>query len=468
MRIQVHPTDPATGILASEVHGSLSDADAYADADFDRANRRNGLRWLQIGCVVGASMAFSFYAINIILPSADSSLSQLQLNRVTIGAILSAVALMCLLARQRIEAYYALLTSLTIFLVFGGIIIAAFTPRPDSPTGLPSERAALTLVTAIWLCSAFTRLHPLTLAAFTCTSSCLLAYAVWREDNSYFPALSVHLLVAVAGAITLSIETRRTDRRIHETNKAILASASKQHQLNAVLISDLAFRSQVLRAIGHDLRQPLASVGLYSESLRLSTSERVRGTGESIQMCLRGIEGTLHTLVAMANTSQSATETRESTAEISEMVDTVHSIVLPFCRANRIQILIGTLRDAKVKTNACATTEILQNLILNAAHHAFKSNESTKPTILLSATHVGKFVRLSVLDNGIGLPLEVLEALQQERHPVNSARSAHPESHLGIGLLIVRMLISNLPGHRLVVRTFPRKGTRFSLYVPLA
>jgi len=86
-------------------------------------------------------------------------------------------------------------------------------------------------------------------------------------------------------------------------------------------------------------------------------------------------------------------------------------------------------------------------------------------TIPIGVVPLPNRVRIDVVDNGIGIPesqwSEVFRPFVQLHNPEHDR-----EQGLGLGLSIVNAILALLPEHRLDMRSFEGRGTRFSLYVP--
>jgi signal transduction histidine kinase len=99
--------------------------------------------------------------------------------------------------------------------------------------------------------------------------------------------------------------------------------------------------------------------------------------------------------------------------------------------------------DAKVECDASVTpqlqiavdktlsVEILKNLIENA----FKFNDKAEKKVVVSAAPKGKFVAISVKDNGVGIPVEEKEKVFQKFYQIeNSFTGQVPGAGLGLAL----------------------------------
>jgi CheY-like chemotaxis protein len=101
---------------------------------------------------------------------------------------------------------------------------------------------------------------------------------------------------------------------------------------------------------------------------------------------------------------------------------------------------------------------VLRNLISNAIKY------TRQGVVQLRCLHEQAFVRLEVLDTGIGIPPNALAHIYEEFYqvgvPTNTSRDGY-----GLGLSIVNRIVKLL-GHQLEVRSELGKGSTFSLALP--
>jgi CheY-like chemotaxis protein len=100
--------------------------------------------------------------------------------------------------------------------------------------------------------------------------------------------------------------------------------------------------------------------------------------------------------------------------------------------------------------------EMIRNLLSNAVRYTDRGK------ILLGCRRDGEKVRIEVWDSGVGITEEQLPHIFEEYYQgaVGAERGG-----FGLGLAIVKRM-GEILGHRIDVRSTPRKGTGFSIEVP--
>jgi len=117
--------------------------------------------------------------------------------------------------------------------------------------------------------------------------------------------------------------------------------------------------------------------------------------------------------------------------------------------------------------------QVMTNLLINA-HEATTTNENNKK-IIVTARNItlekenpfslkdGKYVHISVIDNGRGIPPELLEKIFD---PYFSTKDTVSQKGLGMGLAICYSIAKKHDGH-IAITSEVEKGTTVDLYLPV-
>jgi signal transduction histidine kinase len=119
------------------------------------------------------------------------------------------------------------------------------------------------------------------------------------------------------------------------------------------------------------------------------------------------------------------------------------------------------LPDICLSADRIRLKQVLYNLLSNAVKFTPEGG-----TVRIDAAAVGDSVRISVTDNGIGIPPEEHEAIFNEFHQVGTTTKGVKEG-TGLGLAISRRLVEAHEG-KIWVESEPGKGSRFSFTLPAA
>ena len=102
-------------------------------------------------------------------------------------------------------------------------------------------------------------------------------------------------------------------------------------------------------------------------------------------------------------------------------------------------------------------TRVIQNLLQNAIRHTPEDG-----TVLVSADREPAGLRLTVEDQGEGIPAEALERVFD---PFWSSDPARSGNGAGLGLTVAKRIVESLGG-RIEVESEPDRGSRFAVLVP--
>lgn len=117
-------------------------------------------------------------------------------------------------------------------------------------------------------------------------------------------------------------------------------------------------------------------------------------------------------------------------------------------------------RDATVTTDASQCQQVLGNLVANALKHAGEGG-----TVCVVAKMVGPSWRVTVTDDGPGIPAEHLERVFEPFYRVPRTERS-PAAGDGLGLAICRALVEQLGGS-ITLGPAPRGGIRATVDLPV-
>lgn len=126
-------------------------------------------------------------------------------------------------------------------------------------------------------------------------------------------------------------------------------------------------------------------------------------------------------------------------------------------------------------TTLCFDPDKLEKIMLNLLSNAFNfSSSGGKITVSLetisredhASTHANEYVKISVIDNGPGIPPEHLDKIFDRFYQIPENKQHH-QSGTGIGLALVKSLVELHRG-RITVTSEPYKETCFSVFLPFS
>lgn len=212
-------------------------------------------------------------------------------------------------------------------------------------------------------------------------------------------------------------------------------------------------RKELLANVSHDLRTPLTMIGGYGEMMRDIPGEN---NSENIQIIIDETKR----LTKLVNDALDLSKLQSGTFNFKPVVfcitDEISDIVTQFEKlsAGKTDIVFESDRDILVNADEVLVSEAVYNLINNAVIHGGENI-----SITVSQKVSGKKVRISVTDNGRGIPPEILDGIW-ERYQKGMGGGA------GLGLAIASTGIKMCGGTYGVESEFG-KGSEFWFELPV-
>jgi len=221
-------------------------------------------------------------------------------------------------------------------------------------------------------------------------------------------------------------------------------------------------RRRFVADASHELKTPLASIRLLSDSILSSSNmdvhlarEFVTDIGHEAERLSR----TTEKLMKLARLD-SDIDDRSKAVDLKNTVKSAVRMLMPVAAETDITISLNLADDCLVFASDDALHSVVYNLIENAVKYNTEGGR-----IDITLTHTDSTVVLSVADTGIGIPVEDLENIFQRFYRVDKARS-RAAGGSGLGLSIVYSTLLRYGGS-IEAKRRPGGGTEFVATLPL-
>lgn len=263
-----------------------------------------------------------------------------------------------------------------------------------------------------------------------------------------FTAEERRLLDALLDQIAISIERIRLAEDID--NARVMSETER-------------LRSALLTSISHDLRTPLASVIGAITSLR-SYFEKydARERDElmsTIQEEAERLNRFVGNLLDITRLESGALNMRTDKVDIDELVKTTLRRAAPILDLHRITSHIAPDLPA-VEADPVLLEQVLFNLLDNAAKYS-----PTDSLIRIDTGTAGTELRISIADEGEGIPPDEIEAIFDKFYRV-SAGDRRPAG-TGLGLAVCRGFVEAFGGHISAANRLHGRGAVFTITLPI-
>jgi signal transduction histidine kinase len=216
-------------------------------------------------------------------------------------------------------------------------------------------------------------------------------------------------------------------------------------------------REDFLRAVSHDLRNPLQVVLLQAERISRAAGEApaVRKPIAAIRFAGRRMERMLRDLTDAARLEVGELRLAAEPVDFKGFVDHLLDVEQGVLDSGRVTNLVDpSLPPLQVDPDRL--DRILVNLLGNALKYS-------KGEVRVAARREGASVRITVADQGAGIPASDLPRLFERYY----RGLRHEGEGLGLGLFIVKGLVE-AHGGSIEVASEPGQGSTFTLWLPIA
>jgi two-component system, OmpR family, sensor kinase len=205
-------------------------------------------------------------------------------------------------------------------------------------------------------------------------------------------------------------------------------------------------RRQLLADVSHELMTPLAAVRGYTETLAmpevaLDADTRLRYLG-IIGEETQKLEALIGDLLDLARLEGGGGTLAIEDVQVKELFRRIADRHGPTMRDRRITLEMEvTPPDLTVWADGQRLEQALQNLAANALRHTAAGGR-----VVLGAEASSDGTRLTVRDNGPGIPPEHLPHIFERFYKVDASRTSSAMSGSGLGLSIVRAIVERHGG----------------------
>jgi signal transduction histidine kinase len=260
------------------------------------------------------------------------------------------------------------------------------------------------------------------------------------------------LAALAAGAMDYIAKQELTPRGLRRAVRYTL----ERHRTRGELLDLNARLGQFNRVVAHDLKSPLTAIVWSADLLRTQT-----GWSDDQRNLLDGIAEATHQAFGMIDDLLAYSHSEELELDpvaLDEIVDQVTtSMASQLDLAGATVLVPGVLPP--VQGHPTALRHIVGNLFANALAYR---HPDRPPVITITAAPLGDDWRITVADNGIGIPPDRREAVFEPG--VRLAPGYAPGT--GLGLAAVRTLLERHGGRISVEDSAPAPGTRFLIDLP--
>lgn len=304
-----------------------------------------------------------------------------------------------------------------------------------------------------------------------------LAEVVRRVASAHKPLLAEYRIINSEGEIIWfeSMIQLHCDVKKQPSGKLIAVTRNihkrkiaqeQQKQTESELKEANFTKDKFFSIIAHDLRSPFTSIigfaRLLSEEYADFSDEERLSMIRQIQVSTEHTYQLLDNLLTWAKSQLGHTRFQPETFSILAILRETVVQAGAQAKLKSIDLAVNSEEDLYVHADINMIRVILRNLISNAIKYSFGGTSVEVNVINNSDT-----ARIEILDSGVGMEKETLDALFNLSDKVVSSKGTANERGTGLGLILVKEFVDKNEG-TVSVKSTPGEGSCFTLTFPLA
>lgn len=257
-------------------------------------------------------------------------------------------------------------------------------------------------------------------------------------------------------------------RKLNSDNREVLQILAElvldQLELRMEARTAIKHQHQILNTTAHDLKNPLSIMPLLADMImhHKNDPKAIDDIALQIKDAGRRMAGVINDLLETAREEAGRVELRLQKLDLVALVQGVVNTNSALAKNKKQKLHLEIKRECDVYADPRRLTEIVDNLINNAIKYSpFGKN------IFISIDSAGEFAVFEVRDEGPGLTRDDIKNLYRGFTSL-SAVPTGGENSTGLGLSIVKNLVSAHHGKISATSDGPGKGATFRVELPLS
>jgi len=225
-------------------------------------------------------------------------------------------------------------------------------------------------------------------------------------------------------------------------------------------------KSEFIATISHEIKTPLTSINMVIDILLKEIKGKLRDDQKDLlqdaQNDIRRLQGLTKELLDLSKLESGKIDFNIQTIKVSEIIKCSIEQLKIFIKEKNINMIFDidkNISDCKGDINQLC--KVVSNILKNAIQYSNNDGE-----IKISAKEVDNNIRVSISDNGQGVPKESLDVIFDKFVQVNEFMDAE-SGNIGLGLAISKEIVNAYNG-KIWVDSETGKGSTFYFTVPMS
>lgn len=265
------------------------------------------------------------------------------------------------------------------------------------------------------------------------------------------PSGEVYGMIAMGIETTEQVRSRRVLERTNQERETLLLHLEEASRA----------KDEFLAMLGHELRNPLSPITTALELMKLRQGGQASHEQAVIERQVKHLTRLVDDLLDVAKITRGKVELKHEVLELSEVLARAVEIASFLFEQRKHRLTVDAPRvGLKLRADPVRLAQVVANLLINAARYTDLGG-----VIALSARREGEQVVITVQDNGSGISADMLNSVF-EPFVQGKRTKERAEGGLGLGLALVKNLISLHGGEVAAHSDGPGRGSTFSIRLP--
>ncbi len=226
-------------------------------------------------------------------------------------------------------------------------------------------------------------------------------------------------------------------------------------------------KSDFINNMTHELKTPLATISLAVDAIRnekvINDKDKLTYFSSIIKDENKRMNKQVETILQAALLDKDAIQINPRPLHVNEVLENIReNFELQLNeRGGKATLELGADQDL-VEGDEIHFTNMLSNLVDNAVKY---SREDVPPVIQISTQPAGKYIRIRIEDNGIGMNKETLARIFEKFYRAHTG-NVHNVKGFGLGLSYVKSMVDAHKG-KIKAESTLGKGSIFTVDIPL-
>jgi len=235
----------------------------------------------------------------------------------------------------------------------------------------------------------------------------------------------------------------------------LLQTLARQKQL-------VTFKNDFLATIAHELKRPVASLSLNLDCL--SMPEFIENIPKREQLLRKSMHATtelyatINMIVALAKLEEGLLVLNKEPMNLKDLFDELKTKFITDSAKKVVIETVYQLEDFSISADVQLLSQCFANLIDNAIKYSSK-----EVLVIITLQKTGKWIIISIKDNGYGIPDDKLPVIFDKYMRVHTDRTT--VNGFGIGLNYVKTIVEKHKGE-VEVKSQLGEGSEFSVLLP--